>query len=132
MVAKKDEPLTLVDGSYDGGKIVVTDGNHLSINNPTQHIRNIIPLSKKVKINSGDVIQFKAGGTNATLKARYYGVVIDGQNYVSGENKPDRNMWYSIAGTGSGSMTDVSVMTTEVGWIAEIDFSLKINGEVIL
>lgn len=134
MAAKDDEPLALVGGSYDSGKIVVSNGNHLSINSPTQGRTNRIPLNKKVKINSGDIIQLKAGGINVTPKARRYGVVINGQDYAIRENKPGTSTWYNVdgAGAGNGTMTDVTITTSETGWVAEIDLSIMINGEVIL
>lgn len=132
LAAKDDEPLALVSGSYNDGKIVVSSGNHLSINSPTPYRTNSIPLNKNVIINSGDIVQLKAGGTNVTNKSRFYGVVIDGQVYTIGDNKPGTSTWYDVAGAGNGLMTDVAIKVNETGWIAEIDFSLRINGEVIL
>lgn len=131
MGAKDDEPLALVSGSYDERKIVVSSGNHLSINSPTPYRVHNIPLNKNVIINSGDIVQLKAGGTNVTAKSRYYGVAIEGQVYKITNNKPDTSTWYNVA-VSSGSMTDVIIQPYETGWVAEIDLSIKKNGEVIL
>lgn len=131
MVGKKSAPIALIDGSYDSGKIIITNGNHAEINSPSVHVENRIPLTEAIDINIDDTVYIMVSGNQAP-KARYYGVVFNGTAYPEKNNKPAGYTWLELlTAETSGTITDVTIKGNENGFVASIDISLKVGNEVI-
>lgn len=131
MVGKKSAPIALIDGSYDSGKIIITNGNHAEINSPSIYVVHRIPLTEAIDINIGDTVYIMVSG-NQGPKSRYYGVVFNGTVYRTESDKPVGNTWIRLlTAETSGTITDVTIRGNEGGFVASIDISLKVGDEVI-
>lgn len=131
MVGKKSAPIALIDGSYDSGKIIITNGNHAEINSPSIYIDNRIPLTEPIDINTGDTVYIMVSGEQ-NPKGRYYGVMFNGTIYRTRNDKLVADFWYELlTAETSGTITDVTIRGNEGGFVASIDISLKVGNEVI-
>ena len=114
----------LVNGSYADGKAVVTNGNTIEFNNPTQYGRIEFPLTDSINVSASvGVMPSDVLGT-----ARFY-AVIDGADVQIGGNSHPAEEWSEVST--SGTMTAFVITPRTATYSGTMTISIKVDGEVI-
>ena len=126
---RNNKPIELVDGSYDSGRVVVSNGRTFVITNARQGQLVQVPLTRSMDLLPGDTISLMLKSTNG--KSQYWGIVLNGTVIRVMGDKPQNNVWYSYPIQNRSSLSAIYVQGAEYNWTITTDVSLKLNEEVI-
>ena len=113
-----------VNGSYADGKAIVTNGNTITFDSPTQYRRIEFPLTSSINVVSTVGVMPSDGiGT-----ARFYALIDDADVQIGGNTHPAEE-WSEASA--SGTMTALVITPRSATYSGSITFSLKVDGEVI-
>lgn len=127
--SRSNIPIELVDGSYDSGRVVVSNGRTFVITNARQGQLVQVPLTRSMDLLPGDTISLMLKSTNG--KSQYWGIVLNGTVIRVMGDKPQNNVWYSYPIQNRSSLSAIYVQGAEYNWTITTDVSFRLNDETI-
>ena len=123
-------PILLVNGSYDSGKVVVTNGKDFTVTAPTIWAYVAVSFTQSFSVSAGDVICIEFVDYSAAKNINF-GFYINGTATAHSRTKPNADTWYEFPISSDGTVSAVFVRARESGWNAAFTLSVRKNSEVL-